>query len=32
MSIGISSGRAPELRVPYWIDGKGDRIEPVIRP
>ena len=29
MSIGISSRRAPELRVPYWIDGKGDRIEPV---
>lgn len=29
MSIGISSKQAPELRVPYWLDGKGDRIDPL---
>ena len=29
MSIGISSQNAPELRVPYWIDGQGKPIEPI---
>lgn len=29
MSIGISSRQAPELRVSYWIDGQGNRIDPV---
>lgn len=29
MSIGISSKRAPELRVPYWIDGEGNRTDPI---
>ena len=29
MSIGISASAAPELRVPFWIDGQGSPIDPV---
>jgi len=29
MSIGISTHNAPELRVPYWIDGQGNEIAPI---
>ncbi len=29
MSIGINHQKAPELRVPYWIDGKGNKTKPL---
>ena len=29
MSIGINSQQAPELRVPYWIDGDGHERAPL---
>ena len=29
MSIGINHKKAPELRVPYWIDGEGNETKPV---
>lgn len=29
MSNGISSRPAPELRVPHWIDGEGNRSDPI---
>jgi hypothetical protein len=29
MQMGMLNQKAPELRVPYWIDGKGREIEPL---
>jgi len=29
MQMGLINEKAPELRVPYWIDGKGKEIKPL---